>query len=233
VPTISYSRVVDLTYALVPGIPVWPGDPAVERKSIARRDRDGYNLHALSLGEHSGTHLGAPSHLVPEGRMLHEIPAGDLVLPAVVFDMRREAEAWPDFQLRPEHVEAWEQQHGKVPEGSAALLLTGWQSRWRDEAAFLGRDAIGNLHFPGFGTDTTTLLVQQRRVKGLGTDTAGIDPAMDRTFSANRILLGAGGFHLECLANLDQLPPAGATLVVGALKIAGGSGSPARVLALV
>lgn len=213
-------------------MPVWPGDPPVQRTSVARRDRDGYNLHELRLGEHAGTHLGAPAHFVAQGRMVHEIPPDDLVRPAVVLDLRREAAEDADLEVRPGHVEAWEAEHGRVPAGAVVLLMTGWSRRWPNQAAFLGTDETGAMHFPGFGSAAARLLIQDRGAVGLGTDTPGIDPGHDRTFAANRVVLGAGRYHLECLHNLDQLPPTGALLVVGALKIAGGSGSPARVLAL-
>ena len=44
---------------------------------------------------------------------------------------------------------------------------------------------------------------------------------------------GAGRFGLQCLTNLDRLPPTGAVVIAAPLKIKDGSGSPLRVLALV
>jgi kynurenine formamidase len=44
---------------------------------------------------------------------------------------------------------------------------------------------------------------------------------------------GAGRYGLQCLTNLDKLPPTGAVLICPPLKIKQGSGSPLRVLAMV
>jgi kynurenine formamidase len=50
---------------------------------------------------------------------------------------------------------------------------------------------------------------------------------------AHYLFHGAGKYGLQCLRNLDQLPPTGAILVCPPLKIKNGSGSPLRVLALI
>ena len=226
-----FRSVVDLSHPIAPGMPTWPKDPEVRRKAVARRDRDGYNLHELCLGEHTGTHLGAPSHMV-DGPAVHQIPPEDLIVPAVVFDAWGAAMTDPDRPIALADVLAWEGRHGRLPARGAFLLWTGWSRHWPDKRAFLGLDGAGGMHFPGLAVEAARWLVHERQVRVLGTDAAGIDPGQDRKFAANRLLLAAGGMHLECLTNLDKLPPTGVTLFIGALKIAGGSGSPARVLAL-
>ena len=126
---------------------------------------------------------------------------------------------------------AWESRHGPVPADSVALLLTGWAERWNNPAAYLGADANGGLHFPGFGPDAAALLLNQRGVAGLGTDTAGVEPGTDATFAVSKLVLSQPRIVLENLANLHQLPPTGAVLVIGPLRLEGGSGSPAAVTA--
>jgi len=69
-------------------------------------------------------------------------------------------------------------------------------------------------------------------VKGIIVDTLSLDPGPSRDFPVHTRWLGSGRWGLECAANLDQLPATGATVVVGAPKVAGGSGGPSRVLAL-
>ena len=44
---------------------------------------------------------------------------------------------------------------------------------------------------------------------------------------------GKGRYGLQCLTNLDLLPPTGTIIISAPLKIRDGSGSPLRVLALV
>lgn len=228
-----FGSVVDLTQPLRPDMPAWPGDPLLEYASWAKISDEGFFLRRTSLGEHSGTHLGAPAHLYGNGDSVEQIPAQQLVVPAARIDLRAEAAAYPDALLRWEHVAGWESQHGRLPIGCIVLLCTGWALRWNNPAAYLSRDAAGVMHYPGFDPLAVERLLDEREIGGLGSDTAGIDAGADATFAANRRLLGAGRFHLENLANLEQLPPAGAWLVIGALPLAGGSGAPARVLALI
>ena len=100
-------------------------------------------------------------------------------------------------------------------------------------AAFVGQDAAGGLHFPGFDGDTTRWLLAERHIAGVGIDTHGVDPGQDEEFSTNTAVLAGDGIVLENLTNLDQLPPTGATIAIGVLRLAGGFGSPVGVLAFV
>ena len=60
-PEIRYSRVVELSHPIQPGMPAWPGDPPTRFTTLARLASQGFFLRRLSLGEHSGTHLNAPA----------------------------------------------------------------------------------------------------------------------------------------------------------------------------
>lgn len=158
-------------------------------------------------------------------------PAEELVVPAVVIDIRKEAAENPDYRLSVDDIRAWEKEHGKVSAGSVAVLFTGWQDKWNDGKAFIGEDEEGVLHWPGFGAEAATFLVEQRKVAGMGTDTHGVDPGNDEEFGASFAMYDADGMILECLNNLDRIPAVGATLVVGGWPVKDGSGSPARVFA--
>lgn len=118
------------------------------------------------------------------------------------------------------------------PLGSVVILFTGWQERWNKPRAFFGMDDDNALHWPGFGKDAVNHMIQGRGITGLGTDTHGADPGKDGEFQASRAIYGADGMVLECLTGLDRLPASGATRVIGGLPITQGTGSPARVLAL-
>lgn len=230
--TITYSRVVDLSHGIHPGIPRWPGDPPVEIKTAATLERDGYRLNAFSMGEHSGTHINAPASFHAQGDGIDAYAAESLVVPAVVMDVRDRAGANPDYTLAPADVEAWERRWGKAPSGSLVLLLTGWSEKWDNPREFLGYDSQGRMHFPGFGPASARLLLEQRGAAGLGIDTHGLDPGSDDAFQVNRLVLEQPRFSLENLANLHLLPAVGSTLVVGLLRLRGGAGSPVSVLAL-
>ena len=229
---IIYRRVMDLSHPIRPGIPTWPGDPAVRFDVVAQTGRDGYFLRRFSMGEHSGTHLASPATFYEGAPGPDELPASGLVVPAVVFDASGPATENPDYVLTPGDVAQWEGRHGPVPPGSLALLSTGWQRYWDDPERFVNADADGRMHTPGFGSDAARFLLERRNAAGLGIDTHGIDSGMDTELLVSRLALARSALVLECLKNLDQLPPTGATVVVGRLPLVGGSGSPASVLAL-
>ena len=231
--SISYSKVVDLSWPVHDGIPQWPGDPGVEFETVARIEKDGYFLRRFSMGEHSGTHLSAPSSFYPDTPGHNEFSPQDLVRPAIVIDVTVQAEADRDYALTMNDVLDWESDHGPAPQGCVALLRTGWQARWNNPSDYLGGASADQLHFPGFGLDAARLLLEGRNVAGLGTDTAGAEPGADTGFSVSRLALDKRRIVLENLTNLDLLPPTGALMVIGLLRLMGGSGGPASVTALV
>jgi kynurenine formamidase len=214
-------------------MPLWPGDPPPEFEDWANIARNGYYLRRFTLSEHAGTHLTAPASFYPSSRTVDQYTPEELVKPAVVIDALQQCQADPDYALTPGDVAAWESRHGPIPADSIALLLTGWAERWPNPAAYLGADANGGLHFPGFGPDAAALLLNERNAAGLGADTAGVEPGNDGSFTVSKLVLSQPRIVLENLANLHQLPPTGTLLVIGLLRLTGGSGSPAAVTAFV
>jgi kynurenine formamidase len=98
---------------------------------------------------------------------------------------------------------------------------------------FLNKDSKGTMHAPGFSEDVAKFLVKERDIVGAGVDTLSLDPASAEKFVAHLALLGAGKYGVELLANLNAVPPSGATIIVGAPKHEGASGGPCRVYAVV
>jgi kynurenine formamidase len=240
-------RVVDLTQPLGEQTPViglppqFASSPGLRVETISRFDDRGpaWYWNTLTLGEHTGTHFDAPIHWVT-GKDLPDnatdtIPAQHFIGPACVIDVTEQVAADPDFLLMPEHVEAWEAEHGRIAAGSWVLLRTGW-SRRTDPADFLAVAGDGP-HSPGFHAATSKLLAHERDVLGVGVETVGTDAGQAGTFDPpfpnHNIMHGAGKFGLASLCNLDQLPPTGAVVIAAPLKIVNGSGSPLRVLAIV
>jgi kynurenine formamidase len=226
------TRVVDMTYAINGKLPAWPGDDRTfEAKVVATPEKDGYFARSFWTLEHYGTHLDAPAHFPPGKEYLDQIPVEHLFAPAVVIDVREEAGKDPDYRLRVMRVEKWEALHGRIPAGAVVLLRTGWSARWPDQARYRNMDAAGVMHFPGFSVEAARLLIERGAV-GLGIDTLSIDYGGSKDFEVHRVDLPAGLYNLENLANLDQLPEAGAFLISAPIKLEGGSGGPARVFAL-
>lgn len=225
------ARVADLSHPMREGMPVWPGGVPFAMTRTADYDQ-GFRAHRFEMGENTGTHLDAPAHFIPGGRTVDEISAAELVVPAVVIDVREEAAADPDYRLTAERVRAFEARAGKIPQGSLVILHTGWHRRFADPEAYVNMDADGVMHFPGFGADAARLLVR-RDVAGIAIDTLSIDPGESADFAAHEAMLGAGKYQIENLADPGPLPATGATAIVGVLPVAGGTQAQARVLALV
>jgi kynurenine formamidase len=224
--------VIDLTAPLSPSTVLWPGLGGVEVETLFEWEPDGFYGRRLSLPEHSGTHLDAPAHFAPDGARADEIPLERLVVPCAVLDVRDRCAADPDYALSRDDVEAFEARDGALPDGGAVLLATGWDERADDASAWLGASVPDHLSFPGFGASAAELFVE-RGIVGIGVDTAGVDRGSDTAYPVHNTTLPAGLWHLEGLVNLAAVPSRGALLVVGALKVAGGSGAPARVMAFV
>ena len=220
-------RVVDLTHPIKPG----GEDFQLERLRVFARDRA--NMNRWTVKEHSGTHLDAPLHFSGDGLSLAEIKAEDLVVPLAVIDITARAEQDSNAVLMPGDVTAWEAKHGRLPDGCCVAMYSGWD-KFYGTARYESPDANGRARAPGFHVDTAHFLLERRKVKGLGVDSQSIDAeSLAGGFPVHRAWLPTGRWAAEGLTNLGQVPPAGATMIVGALKVEGGSGGPARVLALV
>jgi kynurenine formamidase len=190
------------------------------------------------MGEHAGTHFDAPVHWITgrDGLDVSQIPVNHLVAPAIVVDKSVESSENPDFLLEVHHLEEWQSRHGPLPAGGWLLYRTGWDSRAGNQDSFLNADETGP-HTPGISVECARWLADSAPIIGIGVETVGTDAgaahSFDPPFPCHSFLLGAGKYGLTQLANLALLPPTGAVLLVAPLPITGGSGSPARVLALV
>ena len=238
-PDLATARVVDLTHAFDEKTIYWPTSPsAFELKSLADGKTPGgwfYRSNTFCTPEHGGTHLDAPSHFAKDGQATDQIPVRRLIAPAAVIDVRADAAKDPDYRLTLADVKAWEKAHGAVPAGAIVLLRTGWSARWPDRKAYLGDDTPGDasrLRFPSYGEEAARYLVSQRRVAALGVDTASIDYGASQDFVVHVIANGANVFGLENVARLEELPEWGAWVIALPMKIAGGSGGPLRIVAL-
>jgi kynurenine formamidase len=223
-------RVVDLTQPLGPATVLWPGSTPFTAVVDGEHAREGSYYQTLTLSEHSGTHLDAPSHFSPEGRMAHELSADDLVRPAVALDVRDRCAGDPAYALSRSEVEEAEARDGAIRPGSAVVVCTGWDAHVGDPVRYAGEG--DTPAFPGIAPDAAELLVE-RGVAGIGIDTLGVDPGHAVDFPVHRITQRAGVWHLEGAVHLHLVPARGAWLVVGAIPVVEGSGCPVRAFALV
>lgn len=226
----NFRRLVDLTQPLSGSFPSFDGAIGLTLEQ-GPPDPDGFHAHRWRLEEHFGTHLDAPSH-VAGGRSLDRLTLADLVVPAVVVDVRAAAAEDPDHALTVEELLRWEVRHGEIPRRAAVLMWSGWDARAGDPRRYRNADARGVLRFPGFHVEAACFLRDARAVCGIGVDTLSLDPGRSTGFEVHRAWLGRDRWGLENLCNLGALPPVGALLVVGALKVEGATGGPVRALAL-
>jgi len=239
-------QLVDLTHTLDPDFPVIILPPEFGQcarfrmEEISAYDHRGpaWKWHNITLSEHTGTHFDAPSHWVSgkdlPNNSVDEIPVDAFVGPVVVIDCSEGAALDADFELTPEIIQQWEQTHGTIPEDAWVLMRTDWSKK--SGAAYLNMQEDGP-HSPGPTPDGIRFLIEQRSIRGFGTETVGTDAGQGSHYTppypAHYFLHGAGKYGLQCLANLDQLPATGAVLIAAPLKIKNGTGSPLRVMALV
>jgi kynurenine formamidase len=226
---------VDLTHTLSPAFPFIP----VQNKTfpfrmspIATVKADGVYANRWELTEHVGTHLDAPCHFIEGGRAVDQLPVDELLAPLAVVSIANRAATNPDAALEHEDLVAWERAHGRLPNGAAVFLHTGWEVRAKDAPTFVNMDANGTMHFPGFSEQATEFLVSERAIAGIGIDTLSIDPGRDTTYRVHKRLFAAGKWAVECLANLGRVPMVGAFAFIAPVKVQGASGAPARVVAL-
>lgn len=196
-----------------------------------------YSAYNFSGAEHGGTHIDAPIHFAEGKKTVDQIELGQLIAPGVKIDVSAKA-ADRDYLITVDDIKAWEAANGTIPEWSIVLLHTGFGSRWPDKKAYLGTDqkgpdAVKDLHFPGLHPDAAKWLVENRKLKAVGIDTASIDHGQSTDFRSHVALMTNNIPAFENVANLDKLPVNGFHVFALPMKIKGGSGGPLRIAALV
>ena len=237
---ISNHAIVDLSHIYGPSTVFWPtSDTKFRLDKLAYGKTEGgyfYSANTFCTPEHGGTHLDAPIHFFETGITTEKIPLEQLIAPAVVIDVTKQAAADRDYRATRADVLQFEKAHGTIARGTIVLLRTGWSRHWPNAKAYLGDDTPGDaskLSFPSFGADAAKLLVEERGAAAIGIDTASIDYGRSTDFQVHRIAAAKNVPGLENLTNLDRLPPRGALVIALPMKIEGGSGGPLRAVALV
>ncbi len=223
-------RIVDLSHSLAPGGPVYPGDPPTRRALQTSIAEEGYALNEWRLGEHTGTHVGAPAHFLEGGDTLETYGAARLFLPLVIVRPVREEGASEDLTL--EELKSEEHENGPIHPGALVVLQTGWSRHWSDPERYFGT-ANEPAAFPSFSVEAARFLLEQRKAAALGSDSPEIDPADEEGFPVGELCARHGALHVENLTNLEAVPARGAWAFLGVLPLVGATGSPARVIAFI
>jgi len=231
-------KIVDLTHALDESTIAWPTTRPFHREQTAWGVTSAGYWYAsgdVATSEHAGTHIDAPVHFAQGQTSVDDIALDRLIGPAIVVDVRVACAQESDYRLSVDDLHSWELRYGRIPDGAIVIMYTGWDRFWFDPSKYLGsttpRD-VTTLHFPGFSPEAAEFLVRERKVDGIGIDTASIDHGPSREFIVHQVINGAGRYGLENMAYLDRLPASGATLIALPMKIKGGSGAPVRIIAI-
>lgn len=233
-------RIVDLTYAFDSNSVYWPTAEQFKLETDFEGMTDKgyfYSAYRYSAAEHGGTHLDSPVHFAKGHYTVDELPLERLMGPAIVIDVTAKCATNPDYLVSVADFENWEKRNGKIPLGTIVLLRTGFGKFYPDRKKYLGTEergaeAVAKLHFPGLDPAAARWITTNRAIKAIGLDTASIDYGQSTLFESHRILFEKNIPAFENVANLDQLPAKGFSVIALPMKIKGGSGGPLRIIAM-
>ena len=232
-PTLAagHQKVIDLTHTVSPEFPTYFGQPGISFEQMFNFKDHGFNVVNIQLNEHTGTHIDAPLHFSADGQSVDEVPIENLVVPVSVVDIREKASANADSEVTPDDLKAWMAKHGDFPANGCVAMHSGWETHIGTDK-YRNADAEGKQHYPGFHIEATQMLLEETSSVGLASDTLSLDRGDSGTFDTHYAWLPTNRWGIENIANLAELPAAGATLIVGAPKHKGGSGGPSRIMAM-
>ncbi len=223
--TLVFTHIVDLSHVVRGDMPHAPGIPLTQLGPAS----DELMVRTERISMRSGTNFTILSVHGTLPLTIDQLTPYDVVAPAVVLDVRDQAQDNASYRLHRNAILTWEQQYGPIPPGAMVLIATGWDVRWGSADEYLNLSADQVMQVPEIGADAATLL-QRRQVRGVGLD-APVGPGT--TASLTQQPGGTRWFVLENLTNVEQLPPTGTMLVMSLLKVQGSTASSARVLSLV
>ena len=239
-PAFPGGTLVDLSHAYDAQAIFWPTAAPFKLAKVADGMTPGgyyYAANDFATSEHGGTHIDSPVHFAQGHQTVDQIPLERLIGAAVVIDVTDAAAKSADYQVTADDIQRAEAHDGRIPDRAIVLIRTGFSRRWPDAASYLGtaergEAAVAKLHFPGLHPDAAAWLIANRSISAIGIDTASIDYGQSSRFESHRALFAHDIPAFENLAALDRLPARGAHLIALPMKIAGGSGAPLRVVAI-
>jgi kynurenine formamidase len=233
--TLSSKTFVDLTHAFGPTTPHWKGFGEEKVVELYTIKKDGFLVQQFTHVGQWGTHIDTPAHFHEGLRTADQIDPKEMLLPLVVLDVHEKVEKNPDYVIALSDIHDWETRHGRIPANAFVAMRTDWSKRWPNDAAMQNRDAAGVAHYPGWSKEVLKLLYEDRKITASGHETTDTDPGVATTkddYSLESYVLGLNHYQIEMLANLDRVPEAGALVMVSWPKPEGGTGFPARVVAI-
>lgn len=237
----SNGRWVDLTHTFDENTVYWPTADQFKKTTVFEGQTDKgfyYTAYNFAAAEHGGTHLDSPIHFFKGRKTVEQLSLNQLIGKVVVIDIKQKTQKDRDYQLTVADIKAFEKNHGKIADGSIMLINTGFAQYYNDRKKYMGTDIRGaqgvkHLSFPGISAKAAKFIATKRKIKAVGLDTPSLDYGKSILFEAHVILFEANIPGFENVANLNALPPTGATVVALPMKIKGGSGGPLRIVAFI
>ncbi|ASQ45534.1 cyclase family protein [Legionella clemsonensis] len=217
---------VDLTHTLTASIPCWEGTCGFQHHNVHDYEAGldiSFRVQRLDMDAGIGTHVDAPAHCIKGGKTIADLDLNKLLSPCIVIDVTGVANA--NYIVSPKDILAFEAAYSEITAGSFVIVRTGWDKYWGNPHKYRN-----NYNFPCIAAETAELLLQ-RKITGLGIDTLSPDRP-DTGYPVHRMLLGAGKYIVENIANAKSLPAIGSYILVLPIKIKGGTEAPVRLIAL-
>ncbi|MSR05810.1 MAG: cyclase family protein [Gemmatimonadetes bacterium] len=171
-----------------------------------------------------GTQVDPPAHWNPDYPGIDELPPTFALRTLVVSSIVEQVAKQPGYHLAIDDIKAWETAHGQIPPGSVVFIRSDWSKHWDDPGFATMRP------FPGATRDAIKFLHEQRHILFHGHE--ALDTDTTATFESEAWLLQNGYTQAEGVANLDQVPEAGALVIIGYPKFKGWVGGYARFIAI-
>ena len=235
---LAKSRYIDLTHTITPKMPVWKGfGPATFKRTVDPSTGKSYTYaksgfeatHYDIATDQFGTQLDPPAHWDPNYAAIDELPPTFAVRPLVVISIVDQVKMKGDYHLQVSDIEAWEREHGKIPEGSVVMVRSDWSLKWTDDpvkAKALAADPV----FPGVSLSAIQFLHQKRHILFHGHEP--LDTDTTPTLEGEAWLMHHGYTQAEGVDNLEQVPETGCLVNIGYPRFKGGTGGYARFVAI-
>lgn len=221
-------KLVDLTQPLSSDVPTWNGSCGF--CSSVKKDYDQiFRVQKLTMHAGIGTHMDAPSHRFKNGASIANIPIEQLIAPLCIIDVR--SKAHQDYMISVDDIRHYEKDHGKIAAKSLVIGFSGWSKYWKESKAYRNEDSQGQMHFPAFSEQAAAFLLE-REISGLGIDTFSPD-CLDLEYPVHRLILGAGKYIIENVADCSLVPSIGATAFALPLRAEELTECPIRLIALI
>ncbi len=219
---------IDLTHTLSPDVPHWGVDVGFKYNArlIQNAEAPGkikFRVQRLEMSAGIGTHMDAPSHCYEHAASISDIPLNALITVCRVIDVSDHVH--DDYSVTADDIHSFEKKYGTIPSGAFVIIYTGWAERWEQPGKYRNEKI-----FPNISIEAAKILLS-RNIVGIGIDTLSPD-AFGSDFPVHELMLSAGKYIIENVANAKQLNPGDSYIFALPMKIKDGTEAPVRLVAM-